>query len=196
MADEILVNDPVPIGEKVIDLICLAWASRRPIILRGPHGLGKSEIVEEAADAMSINYRCMDLSIMEPPDLLGMPKIDNNVLKYFPPATLPQGEKIKVSNGKKKGKTVLHSGLLCFEELNRCDDAMQAPCLQLLTARCLNEYKMPSGWSIVACINPSGDQYNVNDIDPALLSRFMIVDVSCHTPNAGSVFQDAYKFAL
>jgi len=187
MANEILTNDPVPIGEKVIDLICLGWASKRPIILRGPHGMGKSEIVEQAAKALDIEYRCMDLSIMEPPDLLGMPKIEGNSLKYFPPVTLPQGEKIRkeIKNDNKKSKKkaekkfemIANEGLLCFEELNRCDDAMQAPCLQLLTARKLNEYELPSGWAIIACINPSGDQYNVNDIDPALLSRFMVVDV-------------------
>jgi len=181
VTDQILTKDSVPIGEKVIDLICLAWASRRPIILRGPHGLGKSEIVEQAAKSMEINYRCMDLSIMEPPDLLGMPKIVGESLKYYPPATLPVGETIEVqikSKGKKaKIKKIDHEGVLCFEELNRCDDAMQAPCLQLLTARKLNEYELPSGWSIIACINPSGDEYNVNDIDPALLSRFMVIDI-------------------
>lgn len=172
MANEILTKDPVPIGEKVVDLICLAWATRRPIILRGGHGLGKSDIVEQAAKSLEIEYRCMDLSIMEPPDLLGMPKIEGSSLKYYQPATLPQGETKKV-----KKKTVPNEGVLCFEELNRCDDAMQAPCLQLLTARRLNDYELPSGWSIIACVNPSNDNYLVNDLDPALLSRFMVIDI-------------------
>jgi len=172
MANEILTKDPVPIGEKVVDLICLAWATRRPIILRGGHGLGKSEIVEQAAKTLEIEYRCMDLSIMEPPDLLGMPKIKGNSLKYYQPATLPQGEKKKV-----KEKMVPNEGVLCFEELNRCDDAMQAPCLQLLTARRLNDYELPSGWSLIACVNPSNENYLVNDLDPALLSRFMVIDI-------------------
>ena len=65
-------------------------------------------------------------------------------------------------------------GLLVFEELNRCPSFVRAPCLQLLTARCLNDYSLPSGWLPAAAINPAdGDDYEVFELDGALLSRFV-----------------------
>ena len=132
------------------------------MLLIGRHGVGKSELVEQAAKALGISCICRDLSIMEPPDLAGIPTVnENSETVYAPPAFLP-----------KRGK-----GLLMFEELNRCPLFMRAPCLQLLTARTLNDYRLPHGWLPMAAINPPGDEYQVDEIDAALLARFMQIEV-------------------
>lgn len=146
-------------GKPLIDFIKLCYAANRPPLLIGPHGCGKSMLLEQAAKELNISYICRDLSLMEPPDLVGMPKLDGGVTRFLPPSFLPT-----------EGK-----GLLCFEELNRCPNYMRAPCLQLLTARCLNDYRLPDGWLPCAAINPSEANYEVNDLDPALLSRFVKV---------------------
>jgi hypothetical protein len=65
-------------------------------------------------------------------------------------------------------------GILVFEELNRCARYMRAPCLQLLTSRTLNDYLLPPGWLPVAAINPPDSDYEVLELDPALLSRFTV----------------------
>ncbi len=180
MSETILKKAPVPIGQKVIELIKVSWASRRAIILTGKHGCGKSEIVEEAAKELGVDFICMDLSVMEPPDLMGMPMLDKEagVTRYLPPASMP---KIKyIGKGKSKKIDKKNEGLLCFEELNRCGQEMQAPCLQLLTARRLNDYIVPAGWSMIACVNPADDgdfNYQVNELDPALRSRFMEIEI-------------------
>ena len=147
----------IKIGRPLIELINLCYLSDRPLLLTGPHGVGKSEILEAAAKELGIDYICRDLSLMEPPDLIGLPKLDGGVTRFLPPSFLPT-----------KGK-----GLIVFEELNRCPNYMRAPCLQLLTARSLNDYALPPGWLPVAAINPSGEEYEVCDLDPALLSRFV-----------------------
>jgi hypothetical protein len=64
-----------------------------------------------------------------------------------------------------------------FEELNRSEKYMMAPCLQLLTARTLNDYCLPKGWLCVAAINPASDGYDTSQLDPALLSRFIRIEV-------------------
>jgi MoxR-like ATPase len=94
---------------------------------------------------------------MEPPDLVGLPKLDGSVTRFLPPSFLPTGGK----------------GLLVFEELNRCPTYMRAPCLQLLTARTLNDYELPAGWLPVAAINPPDQGYEAEELDPALRSRFV-----------------------
>jgi hypothetical protein len=131
------------------------------VLLVGPHGIGKSEILEQAAKELEIGYIVRDLSLMEPPDLAGMPQLSGEVTRFLPPAFLP-------TTGK---------GILCFEELNRCAQYMRGPCLQLLTAGVLNDYTLPSGWLPVAAINPADSDYEVADLDPALLSRFVVANV-------------------
>jgi MoxR-like ATPase len=98
---------------------------------------------------------------MEPPDLVGMPSLADGTTRFVPPGFLPT-----------RGK-----GLLVFEELNRCEKYMRAPCLQLLTARTLNDYILPAGWLPLAAINPPNSEYDVHELDPALLSRFVQLHV-------------------
>jgi MoxR-like ATPase len=161
---------PTKAGRPLIELAKLCYDAGRPFLLVGRHGVGKSALLEQADVELGIGYICRDLSLMEPSDLIGLPKMDGPVTRYLPPAFLP-------ADGR---------GLLVFEELNRCPAYMRAPCLQLLTARTLNDYMLPTGWLPVAAINPSGTGYeveecdtgyDVEELDPALLSRFVQVAV-------------------
>jgi MoxR-like ATPase len=148
-------------GRPVIELARLCYAAGQPLLLEGRHGVGKSELLERAAAELGIGFLCRDLSLMEPPDLIGLPRRDGRVTRYSPPSFLPTAG----------------AGLLAFEELNRCPSYMRAPALQLLTARTLNDYVLPEGWLPVAAINPPEEAYEVEDLDPALLSRFVRVRV-------------------
>jgi len=152
----------ISVGEPLINAIMLAYFSDVPLLISGPHGVGKSESYEQAAKRLGIDIKIFDLSVMEPPDLIGLPKIDNNKTSYNPPSSLPT-----------EGK-----GLLIIEELNRCPRYMCAPCFQLMTARCLGtDYLLPKGWLPVVAINPDEGEYQVEALDPALLSRFSRVEV-------------------
>jgi hypothetical protein len=148
-------------GQPLVDFIKLCYRAGRPPLLVGGHGIGKSEILAQAAEELDIGYLCRDLSLMEPPDLVGLPRLADDVTRFYAPAFLPRDG----------------AGLLVFEELNRCQSYMRAPCLQLLTARTLNDYRLPDGWLPAAAINPSDEDYDVSDLDPALLSRFVVVGV-------------------
>lgn len=153
--------DTISAGQSLIEFLKLCYAADRPVLLVGRHGIGKSDLLAQAAREMNIGFVCRDLSLMEAPDLLGLPKITGKNTVYAPPQFLPT-----------KG-----SGLLVFEELNRCESHMQAPCLQLLTARSLNDYELPRGWLPVAAVNPDDEDYTTNPLDPALRSRFVQVQV-------------------
>jgi MoxR-like ATPase len=155
------VGKTVRAGRPLVDFVKLCYKARRPPLLVGRHGVGKSELLEQAARELDIRYIVRDLSLMEPPDLVGLPVLDGKVTRYLPPAFLPV-----------EGK-----GLLVFEELNRCPSYMRGPTLQLLTARTLNDYTLPPGWLPAAAVNPSGSEYDVEELDPALLSRFARVTV-------------------
>lgn len=154
-----------PIGPAVIELLSLAYRADVPALLIGSHGLGKSEITAAAAAALGIECISRDLSLMEPPDLVGLPKVDAAAesTKFLPPEFLPR----------ESGR----GGFLLIEEINRAPRYMQSCCLELLTSRRLNSYVLPRGWLPVACINPKNENYAVDLLDAALMSRFMQITV-------------------
>jgi hypothetical protein len=154
-----------PIGPAVIDLLSLAYRANVPAMLIGSHGLGKSEITAEAAAALGIDFVSRDLSLMEPPDLCGLPRVVDGATQFVPPDFLPR----ETGRG----------GLLLIEEINRAPRYMQACCLELLTSRRLNSYRLPDGWTPMAAINPKSPEggYHVDLLDAALMSRFMRIDV-------------------
>jgi hypothetical protein len=156
-----------PIGTAVIELLALAYRANIPALLIGAHGLGKSEIAAAAADTIGIDCVSRDLSLMEPPDLVGLPKVveknGSPATAFLPPEFLPR----ETGRG----------GFLLIEEINRAPRYMQACCLELLTSRRLNSYVLPKGWLPVACINPRAEGYAVDLLDTALMSRFMQISV-------------------
>ena len=153
--------ETIKAGRPTVQFVRLCYAANRSLMLMGRHGVGKSELLELAAKEMGIGFISRDLSLMEPPDLVGLPKISRNVTTYLPPSFLPRSG----------------NGILLLEELNRAERYMRASCLQLLTARTLNDYQLPPGWLPAAAINPSAGDYDTFDLDPALLSRFIQVTI-------------------
>jgi len=151
----------VEAGESLLDMIKFTYGIDRPLMLHGPHGIGKSEILAAAARSLGIDHIVIDLSIMEPTDLVGLPERKKGRTFFAPPSFLPE-----------EGQ-----GLFIIEELNRAPRYMQTPCLQLLTARKINNYQLPPGWVPVASVNPSQNGYFVDELDEALESRWINVTV-------------------
>lgn len=156
-----------PIGPTVIQILKIAYRTSLPLLLEGSTGVGKSQIVEQFTKQEDLDLVVLDLSLLEPPDLIGLPIIEDNRTRYATPASLPQSGK----------------GILMLEELNRAETPVMQPALQLLSARRLNDYHLPEGWLCVAAINPEDEDYMVNVLDPALRSRFMQLRVTA-TPES------------
>ncbi len=155
----------IPAGKQLVDVIQLCYKSNQPILLEGPPGVGKSEIMKEAARALNIGCTIRDLSLMEAVDLAGLPIINpaSGKMSFASPDFLPHDG----------------NGLFFIEELNRAGQHVMAPCLQLLTERCLNDYRLPTGWLPVAAINPTNlDGIIADELDAALRSRFCIIEVT------------------
>jgi hypothetical protein len=147
----------IPLGPLVKDVLKVAYRARRPVLLEGATGIGKSQIVEQMACELGIGLVVLDLSLLEPPDLVGLPTIAAGRTTYAVPSILPRDG----------------AGILLLEELNRAERYIQQPALQLLTGRRLHEYELPAGWSTCAAINPEDGDYQVTPLDPALRSRFL-----------------------
>lgn len=131
------------------------------MLLEGPTGIGKSEVVRQTAARLGVQTVVLDLSLLEPPDLVGLPVVTAGRTAYALPQALP-------TDG---------AGILMLEELNRAERYIQQPALQLLTARRLHEYELPEGWVCFAAINPESAEYQVTALDRALRARFLNLHV-------------------
>jgi hypothetical protein len=149
------------VGPRLEAVLDLAYRARRPVLLEGPTGIGKSEVVRKTADRLGVGTVVLDLSLLEPPDLVGLPVIQNGRTAYALPQVLPQGG----------------AGILMLEELNRAERYIQQPALQLLTARRLHEYELPPDWVCFAAVNPETAEYQVTPLDRALRARFLTLAV-------------------
>jgi hypothetical protein len=102
------------------------------MIILGPSGTGKTEIAVQAAQKMGYDFVYLNLSVLEAPDLIGLPMIDEKVMmtKYALPAAFPRAPE-------KPGKD--HKGkILLVDELDKAKPELQNPMLELFQYRSIN----------------------------------------------------------
>ena len=143
-------------------------------LLHGIHGVGKSTSIREYTEENNMGFVDLRLGQMEVGDLLGLPEITTD------PKT---GDKITVF-ARPKWFPTEGRGVLFLDEINRSKrDVIQAV-FQLVLDRKLHDYRLPEGWSVVAAMNPSNEDYQTLDLsDKAFLDRF------CHLKITSS-YQD------
>ena len=133
------------------------------IMLVGNHGIGKSEILSEHYGALGMPVVALFLGQMsDPGDLIGLPCKDDKTGKtdFMPPYWFPTD-----------GKPIV----LFLDELNRARPEILQTVMDLALNRKLAGKLLPEGSRIISAVN-AGDQYQLTDLDPALVSRFNIVN--------------------
>mgnify|MGYP003291155733 CR=1 FL=1 len=137
--------------------------STHNIMLVGNHGIGKSEILTEYFTAKGMPVTALFLGQMsDPGDIIGLPDKDPATGKtiFRPPYWFPTD-----------GKPIV----LFLDELNRARPEILQTVMDLALNRKLAGKKLPDGSRIISAVN-MGDQYQLTDLDPALVSRFNIVN--------------------
>jgi len=151
-------------------------------LLMANHGVGKSEVVKEAA--RRLNVPCIDirLSQVDVGDLKGMPFLVNGRTYFAPPDFFPLREEDAKDLQKQLGlKDKISLGLygdkgfLFLDEINRANREVQQAAFEIVLDRRLNMRSLPEGWRVVAAVNDNDDLYSVIDFDPAFLDRFFVV---------------------
>lgn len=132
------------------------------LMLVGNHGIGKSEILTEYFSGKGMKVVPLFLGQMsDPGDLIGIPNRNNTTGKteFMPPYWFPLD-----------GKPIV----LFLDELNRARPEVLQTIMDLALNRTLAGRKLPDGSRIISAVN-DGDQYQLTDLDPALVSRFNVV---------------------
>ena len=132
------------------------------IMLVGNHGIGKSEILTEYFAAKGMKVVPLFLGQMsDPGDLIGIPNRNETTGKtdFMPPYWFPLD-----------GKPIV----LFLDELNRARPEVLQTIMDLALNRTLAGRSLPEGSRIISAVN-AGDQYQLTDLDPALVSRFNVM---------------------
>lgn len=150
------------------------------VLLRANHGMGKSQIVYQlgrliakkleaegkvkSADAMEhIDRR---LSQMSEGDVIGLPSTDGEVTRFNPPDWYL--------------RACQRPCILFLDELNRATPEVMQAAFQIVLDRQLNGHRLHPETRVFTAIN-NGAAYNVNEVDPALLDRFFVLDLQPDT---------------
>ncbi|MGA0342899.1 MAG: AAA family ATPase [Arenicellales bacterium] len=139
-----------------------------PVMLWGPPGVGKSQLVAQVAREGALPLIDIRLSQLEPSDLRGIPfRIDDRV-EWATPAMLPDESK----HGRQ--------GVLFLDEITSAAPSVSAAAYQLILDRRLGEYVVPAGWAIVAAGNRQGDRGVTYSMPAPLANRFSHFEVDAH----------------
>jgi hypothetical protein len=107
----------------------------------GAAGTGKTEMAMQACDEEGFRYVYLNLSILEAPDLIGLPIIDEETktadyaLPKMLPAKLTDAQKDKL---REEGKPVPKPVILLVDEADKAKPELQNPMLELFQFRTMN----------------------------------------------------------
>ena len=128
--------------------------------IRGPHGVGKSQLVFEVGQELGYSVLDLRLSSMSPPDVrgyprlnLGSPKADMALPFFFP---MPEDHKV----------------LIFLDEMNTASPAVQVTAYEIARNYSVGGQKFPSDTLVVGAGNRAEDNGATYDIPEPLLNRF------------------------
>jgi len=140
-----------------------------PVMLWGPPGVGKSQVVAQIAERHNVPVIDIRLSQMEPSDLRGIPfRSGDNLVEWAVPSMLPNEER----HGPK--------GVLFLDEITSAAPTVSAAAYQLILDRRLGEYRIPGGWAIFAAGNRQGDRGVTYSMPAPLANRFSHIEFETH----------------
>lgn len=129
------------------------------IMLTGRHGIGKSEILTQYFSKQGMEVIALFLGQMsDPGDLIGLPDKSGEKTIFRPPYWFPLD-----------GKPIV----LFLDELNRARPEVLQTIMDLALNRRLAGRDLPKGSRVIAAVN-EGEEYQLTDLDPALVSRFNV----------------------
>ena len=138
---------------------------RKPVLLRGRHGIGKSTVVYQYAAQQNMEVVERRASQMTEGDLVGLPSIDDNSTTFNPPDWFKAACDRPV--------------VLFLDEVDRATLEVRQGIFELTDSRKLNGHTLHEDTLVFAAVNGGehGAQYQVGEMDPAELDRWTVFDI-------------------
>ena len=138
---------------------------QRPVILWGPPGIGKSELVQDIGDELGALVIDLRMALLDPTDLrgIGFYNPQTNTMDWAPPVDLPSPE-----------LAAQHKHIVLFlDEMNSAPPAVQSAAYQLILNRQIGQYKLPDNVVIIAAGNRETDKGVTYRMPAPLANRFV-----------------------
>ncbi len=146
--------------------------SLAPIMLWGPPGVGKSQMVIGVTQEMNVEIVDVRLAQKDPTDMRGLPvpNEQTKAVQWFLSSEWPRDWSSR--------------GIIFFDELTAADKTLQVSAYEMILDRKLGDvgegkfgYEVPPGWLIVAAGNQRQDRAVSQPMSSALANRFLHVVV-------------------
>ncbi|MBT7307103.1 MAG: AAA domain-containing protein [Gammaproteobacteria bacterium] len=129
---------------------------KQPTVVWGQPGIGKTEIIQKAAEAMDYTCHAIYLPQFEPWDLQGLPVPVNGKTEYYPPLQMyPDNEKV----------------VLFLDEIAQCSTAMQSMASRIVYERKLGDFELPENWVVVLAGNRQEDKAGTTRVSSHINNR-------------------------
>ena len=173
-------------GEYVIPAI-----RQRPVLLMGPPGVGKTQIMEQLAMECKVGLVSYTITHHTRQSAVGLPFIEKKLYggREYSVTEYTMSE-IVASVYDKMEQTGLSEGILFIDEINCVSETLAPTMLQFLQGKTFGNHKIPEGWVIVAAGNPPEYNRSVREFDVVTLDRIKKIDVE---PDLGVWKEYAYS---
>lgn len=156
----------------------IAPVRQRPMLLMGPPGVGKTQIIEQAARECGVALVAYTITHHTRQSAVGLPfilkktygGIEHSVTEY----TMSE---IIASVYNRMEQTGLREGILFIDEINCVSETLAPTMLQFLQGKTFGNQKVPEGWIIVAAGNPPEYNRSAREFDIVTLDRVRKIDV-------------------
>lgn len=168
---------------KTLNVILKYANPKRSVMLKGWHGIGKTEWVENLAKEWRLKLVIWHAShAADAGDITGLPKSIKEKIVWYTKNETGEDER----HEEEHEVTVMcpprwmlqkEPVLLLLDEINRGLSMTMNALMQLTNSQEYDNIKLPEGSRIFSCINPDEDgSYDVSRLDAAQLSRFDVYD--------------------
>lgn len=151
---------------------------QRPVLLMGPPGVGKTQIMEQIAGECRLPLVSYTITHHTRQSAIGLPFIRE---KEYQDRTYSVTEytmsEIIASVYEKMEETGQQEGILFIDEINCVSETLAPTMLQFLQCKSFGNQSVPKGWIIVAAGNPPEYNKSVREFDVVTLDRVKKIDV-------------------
>ena len=152
---------------------------QRPVLLMGPPGIGKTQIMEQIAAETDVGLVAYTITHHTRQSAMGLPFIEKRSYggQEFPVTEYTMSE-ILGSVYELMEKTGKKEGILFLDEINCVSETLSPMMLQFLQCKTFGNQRLPEGWLIVAAGNPAEYNRSVREFDVVTLDRVKRIDVA------------------
>jgi len=152
---------------------------QRPILLMGPPGIGKTQIMEQIAAEANVGLVSYTITHHTRQSAIGLPFIEKRVYGgQEVSVTEYTMSEILASVYQLMERTGIREGILFLDEINCVSETLAPMMLQFLQCKTFGNRSLPEGWVIVAAGNPPEYNKSVRDFDVVTLDRVKRMDVA------------------